>query len=62
MRTTKPIAHALDWLIAGWIEAPTIDQATLDAHINALAELERRTEGVGERATELRADSPPPPT
>src|SRR5688500_6704350 len=61
MRSRKRIAIALDWLIAGWTEGPMIDQATLDAHITALADLEPRVEGAGDRATKVRADSPPTP-
>ena len=38
MRHRKRIARALDWLIAGWIESPMIDQEALEALIDAVAE------------------------
>jgi hypothetical protein len=59
MRRRKRIARALDWLIAGWIESPMIDQEMLDALINAVAALE--PEGnTWDRATNVRAERPPP--
>ena len=38
MRRRKRIARAVDWLIAGWIESPRIDQEALDALVDAVAE------------------------
>jgi hypothetical protein len=59
MRRRKRIARALDWLIAGWIESPVIDQEMLDALISAVAALE--AEGnTWDRATNSRAEGPPP--
>jgi hypothetical protein len=59
MRRRKRIARALDWLIAGWIDSPMIDQEMLDALINAVAALE--PEGnTWDCATNVRAERPPP--
>jgi cell division FtsZ-interacting protein ZapD len=59
MRRRKRIARALDWLIAGWIESPVIDQEMLDALISAVAA--REAEGnTWDRATNSRAECPPP--
>ena len=38
----RRIARTLDWLIAGWIEGPMIDQEALDALINAAADSEEK--------------------
>jgi cell division FtsZ-interacting protein ZapD len=59
MRRRKRIARALDWLIAGWIESPVIDQEMLDALINAVAALEAEA-NTWDRATNARAERPPP--
>ena len=60
MRRRKRIARALDWLIAGWIESPMIDQEGLDAVISAVAAREAEGNNTGDRATNGRADCPPP--
>ena len=48
----------LDWLIAGLIEGPMINQEVLDAVINAVADLEAKDDARA-RATNVSAESPP---
>ena len=58
MRRRKRIARTLDWLIAGWVDGPLIDQEALDALIDAVAELEAKGDGLN-RATNVSAESWP---
>lgn len=55
----RRIARPLDWLIAGLIEGPMIDQEALDALINATADLEQENGDASDRATNVTAESPP---
>ena len=57
MRRRKRIARTLDWLIAGLIEGPRIDQEALDALIDAVAELEAK--GNARTRDERSTESPP---
>jgi hypothetical protein len=57
MRRRKRIARTLDWLIAGWIEGPPIDQEALDALIDAVAALEARANA--RNRDERSIESPP---
>ena len=57
MRRRKRIARTLDWLIAGWIESPLIDEEALDALIDAVAELEAK--GNARDRYERSTESPP---
>ena len=54
----RRIARTLDWLFAGLIEGPIINQEVLDAAINAVADLEA-TDDARDRATDVCAESPP---
>jgi hypothetical protein len=58
MRSRNRIARAVDWLIAGCIEGPMIDQEALDALINAVAAVEPEGNTV-DRARNAGAESPP---
>jgi hypothetical protein len=53
----RRIARTLDWLIAGLIEGPMIDQEALDALINAAADVEEKADA-SDRATNVTAESP----